>query len=231
MTTDQKETKAYTEFVTLRKLCMRIHNPQVVAAYTHKLDGEDSDNSIAKLLFDNLQIKTQDTFNAMIIRILIFYLLCGRLSVSSTVPMWWAVKKQKFIDQLVISYRPASRRKLAFRKYDPNAELHIPHYNGDDNPQIPSYTVGQQSAKYTLKDESYIMVNASTEEEAIKTVAKLAEYVKVDKRPSGEVLENITTTKRRGRKLALSDRLIVPFLGDYYKKGDQGYVKYKVFQL
>lgn len=231
MAAEQKETKGYTEFVILRRLAMRIHNPQVVAAYTHRLDGEDAENAIAKLLFDNLQIKPQDTFNAMIMRILIFYLLCGRASAVATTPMMWAVKAEKFKPQLVIAFRPASRRKLAFGKYDKNAELHIPHYNGAENPQIPSYTVGNQSAKYILKDGTYILVNAKTEEEAIKVVEQLVGYVKESQRPEGTILDNITTTKRRGNKLNLLNRLIVPFRGDYFKKGDEGYIKEKVYQL
>jgi hypothetical protein len=231
MATEPGEKKAYTEFVTLRKIAMRIHNPQVVAAYTHRLDGEDGTNEIARLLFDNLQIKTQDTFNAMMMRILIFYLLCGRLNSASTVPMWWAAKVEKFIPQLVVAYRPASRRKLDFRKYDPNSELHIPHYNGDQNPKIPKYKVGKYTAKYILKDQSYILVNASTEEEGIHVVEQLAHYVKESARPKGTILENISTTKRRGKQLALADREIVPFKADYYVKGEGGYAKQQTWQL
>ena len=231
MAVEEKETKAYTEFVTLRKIAMRIHNPQVVAAYTHKLDGEDSDNEVGKLLFEHLQIKSKDTFNAMIMRILIFYLLCGRLSVSATVPMWWAVKAETFKPQLAIAFRPEKRRKLGFNKYDRNPELHIPHYNGSDNPKIPSYTVGKYSAKYILKDQSYILVNAHTEEEAIHVVEKLAAYVLDAYKPAGTVLENISTTKRRGKKLDLEDVLIVPYRGDFYIKAKGGYIKEKVYQL
>ena len=225
------EKKGYTEFVILRRIAMRIHNPQVIAAYTHRLDGTDGENDIAKLLYENLQIKTQDTFNAIILRILIFYLLCARLQTSSTVPMWWTVKSDKFIPQLVIAFRPVTRRKLSFGKYDKNPQLHIPHYNGDEHPKIPGYTVGQYSAKYILKDGSFILVNAHTEEEAIAVVEKLAKYVIASKRPSGTILDNISTTKRRGKRLNLADRAIVPFRGDYYKKGKEGYVKEKVYQL
>jgi hypothetical protein len=231
MSDNIKEKKAYTEFVILRRIAMRIHNPQVIAAYTHRLDGVDGENEVAKLLHDNLQIKNQDTFNAMILRVLIFYLLCARLATSSTVPMWWTVKRERFIPQLVIAFRPAIRRKLSFGKYDYNCELHIPHYNGDEHPKIPAYTVGQYSAKYILKDGTFILVNAHTEEEAISVVEKLVSYTIESKRATGTILENISTTKRRGKRLSLADRLVVPFRGDYYKKGEQGYVKEKVYQL
>jgi hypothetical protein len=226
-----KETKAYTEFVTLRKIAMRIYNPQVVAAYTHRLDGSDEEDLIARLLYDNLQIKTQDTFNAIILRILIFYLLCSRLSVVSSTPMYWSVKKATFVDQLEIDFRPAERRKLGFRKYDTNPKLHIPHYNGDRHPKIPKYTVGQQSAKYTLKDQSYIMVNASTEEEAVSVVEKLAHYVKEDARPEGKFEDHLTTTKRKGKRLALEGRQIVPFMATYHHKNDKGVILPDVLQL
>ncbi|MFM2304176.1 MAG: hypothetical protein RLZZ135_1586 [Cyanobacteriota bacterium] len=231
MAENPTEKKGYTEFVILRRIAMRIHNPQVIAAYTHRLDGTDGEHEIARLLYDNLQIKTQDTFNAIILRILIFYLLCARLATSSTVPMWWTVKSEKFSPQLVISFRPAERRKLKFGKYDSNLQLHIPHYNGDEHPKIPSYTIGHYTAKYILKDQTYILVNAHSEEEAISVVEKLVNYVIESKRASGKVLDNISTTKRRGKPLSLTDRLVVPFRADYYKKGDAGYVKEKVYQL
>jgi hypothetical protein len=54
------EKKGYTEFVILRRIAMRIHNPQVIAAYTHRLDGTDGENDIGRLLYENLQIKTQE---------------------------------------------------------------------------------------------------------------------------------------------------------------------------
>ena len=231
MVEEAKGNKGYTEFVILRRLCMRIHNPQVVAAYTHRLDGEDGENEIAKLLYEHLQIKTQDTFNAIVVRILIFYLLCARLSVVSSMPMYWAVKKETFVDQLEIDFRPEERRKLGFRKYDSNPKLHIPHYNGDQKPKIPKYTVGQYSVKYTLKDQSYILVNCSTEKEGIQVVEKLAAYVKDEAKPSGSVADNLILTTRRGKRLALEGRAIVPFLATYHSKGNKGHILAKAFQL
>jgi hypothetical protein len=145
--------------------------------------------------------------------------------------MWWTVKSDKFIPQLVIAFRPATRRKLSFGKYDRNPQLQIPHYNGDEHPKIPGYTVGKHSAKYILTDGSFILVNAKSEEEAISVVEQLAKYVIESKRPSGTILDNISTTKRRGNPLNLTDRAIVPFRGDYYKKGNEGYIKEKTYHL
>jgi hypothetical protein len=220
--TQSKDIKKYTQYRILRQLAARIHNPQVIQAYANRLDRDDKENSTSLFLRQNLIVKPKDNFSEIILKSLIFYLMCGRLNVGFVVPMMWTSKADKFKPQLAISFRPVKRRKIKYGKYDPNTELHIPHYNLAVPLSIPSYTVGMQTAKYTLTDQTYILVNALTEEEAIKVVAKLAEYTQKSKRPKGTILENITTTRRRGKVLDLDNQKIVPFYAAYYEGGKGG---------
>lgn len=217
-----QELAKYSQFRILRQLSAKIHNPQVIEAYTHRLDGEDRENNTALFLRQNLIIKPQDGFTEIILKSLIFYLMCGRLNLAFTLPMYWTAKAEKYKPQLAISFRPEKRRKFKYNKYDPNSELHIPHYNGHSPLTIPSYTVGMQTAKYTLTDQTYILVNAKTEDEAIKVVEQLAQYTEESKRPKGTILENITTTKRRGKPVELSGQKIVPSKAAFYAGGKEG---------
>jgi hypothetical protein len=66
------------------------------------------------------------------------------------------------------------------------------------------------------------LVNAITEEMAIKFVAQLAKYVDDRQIPSGGIEENITTTRRKGKRLDLHGRKIIPKKVAYFEGGREG---------
>ncbi len=218
--TNTDARKKSTNYRVLVQLAMKLHNPQVIQAYRESLDDEI--DNINPIYSKHLRIYTDDSAWEILIKFLIFYLVDARLWVQGVTPMWWALKKELFKPQLVIEYRPVGDRpKFGFRNYANNPELHIPHYNGDANPYLPSYTVGKYSAKYILNDGTYILINAKTLDEAISVVTKHASYTKESKRPEGTIDENITATNRK-RKPRLDGVKIEPFKAQYFEGGKNG---------
>jgi hypothetical protein len=213
-------TKKSSNYRVLVMVCSTIHNPQVADAYRPQLD--DPGNITDEIYGKYLTIYPDDSVWELLLKLLIFYLVDGRMWVQSTTTMWWAQKAQAFKPQLAIQYRPqGNRKKFGFRNYAGNPEAHIPHYNGEPSPHIPAYTLGRYSAKYTLIDQTYLMVNAHTPEEAIAVLTKLASYTKPDKRPVGTIEENITTNTRR--KAPKMDGIkIEPFKAEYFNGGKYG---------
>lgn len=202
---------------TLLDLLKQIHNPQVVAVYS----TQDSSEDVAWLLSE-LQLKPDDTFNETVLKCLIFYLAAGRVNAVAPVPTIWAAKAERFRPQLAIAYRPTTRKKLAYLRYQGNGLLHIPHYDAKErHPKIPNYTIGSYSCKYNLKDGSNIIVNASTEEGALAHVKALARYVKASQKPSGGVESNCSFTKRGGKPLLLDGVEMKPFKGSYYDRAEK----------
>jgi hypothetical protein len=200
--------KLATEIKLLKGILYKIHNPQVAMAYEEQ-----------PVLRSALLVRTMDNFTVMILKIAIFYLVCGRINTASTVPMYWAVKVEKGLrQQLAIAFRPEKRRRHKFGKYDRNLQLHIPHYNGDKNPKIPSYTVGQFSTKCILKDQSTILVHTDSEAEGVRLVEALLKYVEPAFMPKNKV---ISTTTRRGNPLSLSGQRVRPFRADFYPPATQ----------
>ena len=218
--TTQNNTKKSSNYKVLIQIGMKLHNPQVVQAYRERLDSDNS--SINPIYSKYLRLYPEDSVWEILIKFFLFYIVDGRLWVQSTTPMWWAQKKEAFIPQLAIQYRPSGeRKKFAYASYAGNPELHIPHYNGENNPSLPAYTVGKFSAKYILKDQTYILIHAQTFDEAIAVVVKHASYTKENKRPPGEILENITTTTRK-KKPRMDGIKIQPYKAEYFTGGKTG---------
>jgi hypothetical protein len=197
-----------TEYRLLKGLYIKIHNPQVAMAYESQ-----------PVLRSGCIIRSNDNFSVMLLKVAFFYLVCGRINSAATVPMYWATKIDRSLrQQLAIAYRPTERRRFKFGKYDRNTQLHIPHYVGGQRPKIPSYTVGQHSAKLILTDQSSILVHASSPDEAVEVVKALAAYVDPKFLPKAIT---ISTTTRRGKALSLSGQKVRPFRADYYPPGVQ----------
>jgi hypothetical protein len=224
--TSANPQKKSSNYKVLIQVAMKLHNPQVIQAYRIQLDSDD--DSINPIYSKYLRIYPEDSVWELIIKFFIFYLVDGRLWVQASTPMWWSLKKATFKPQLAIQYRPVGDRpRFSYGKYADNAELHIPHYNGDPNPLLPRYTIGRHSAKYMLNDGTYILINAKTDEEAIAVVIQHASYTKEDKRPEGTIEENLTVTKRK-RKPTMDGIKIEPFKAEHFtgtKDGIRGLVK------
>jgi hypothetical protein len=217
------QNKKSTNYKVLIQVGMKLHNPQVIQAYKEHLDGEEQ--TIEPIYSKYLRIYPEDSVWEILIKFCLFYLVDGRLWVQSSTPMWWAQKGQSFKPQLAIQYP-----KFGYGSYAGNPELHIPHYNGDPSPHVPAYTIGKYSAKYTLIDQTYLMVNAETQDEAIAVITKMATYTKQDKRPHGDIAENITTNTRR-KAPRMNGIKIEPFKGEYFEGGKHGVRTLVKFQL
>jgi hypothetical protein len=219
MTTKNPQKKS-TSYKILIQIGMKLHNPQVIDAYREYLDGEEQ--TIEPIYSKYLRIYPEDSVWEILIKFCLFYLVDGRMWVQSSTPMWWAQKGASFKPQLAIHYRPVGKRpKFGYRSYAGNPELHIPHYNGDQHPKIPSYTIGKFSAQYILTDQTYLMVNASSMEEAIEVVIKMAEYTKPDKRPDGQIKDNLDF-KVHKKKPRMDGIKIAPYKAEYFEGGKQG---------
>ncbi len=195
-----------TKEAALKGLLIKIHNSQVAMSYREQ-----------PFLRDNLIVRTADSFTIYLTKIAIYYLVFGRLNTASTVPYYWPVKVEKGLRaQLAIAFRPIVRRRIKYGRYDPNTQCHIPHYNGDQNPVIPSYTLGSYTCRVTLTDQSTILINGETEAEAQRVVEALLKYVEPKYLPKDIVYIH---TKRKGLKL--DGQKVRPFRADYYPPATQ----------
>lgn len=215
-----KPAKKQTTYQILIKVAMRIHNPQVIQAYRMGINGVYK--PLDAVLIKYLKIYAGDSLLDVLMKFALFYLADGRLGVQSSNLTFWTQKSATFKPQLVIQYRPVGdRKKFGYNSYAGNPQFVIPHYNGADSPFIPSFTIGQYSAKYMLDDQTYIMINASTEEEAIGVVFQMAKYVLDSRRPVDEIKPAISTSKR-AKKPRMDGVKIEPYKGEYFTGGQDG---------
>lgn len=208
--------KEFDRTESLLKIARDIHNIAVISAYGN---SEEPDTAF---LLKTLRIDDDDSAINALMAMNIFHLAAGRVNAIAPIPTFWAAKAERFRPQLAIATKPINRTKKAYKRYDGNGLLHIPHYDSKErNPKFPTYVVGQQTCKYVLKDGSNILVNASTEEGALKMVQALAKYVKASQKPAGGIEANCSFTKRKGKKLLLEGVEMRPFRAAYYDRADK----------
>jgi hypothetical protein len=201
----------------LLKVAMQIHNPAVLDAYG---SANSTDPTASAALRNALIIRPDDGFLEAILKMNTFYLAAGRVNAIAPVPTLWAVKAERMRAQLAIVLRPVKRVKLGHQRYQPNSELHIPHYDpANKRPEIPTYTIGPYTAKYTLKDGSHILINAASDDEAMKVIKAMAQYVLPAQQPPGSIEDNTTHTRRKGKKLKLDGVPMKPFRAAFYAGG------------
>lgn len=216
--TKLNEAKKFNNYKVLVQLAMRIHNPQVMQAYRN--NGELEREPINIVLAKYLRVYPKDSLLDVLIKCILFYMVDGRLWVQSSTSTYWAQKSKAFKPQLVIQYRPVGeRKKFGYNSYAGNPQFSIPHYDGTDSPLIPAFTMGRYTAKYMLTDQSYIMINAISQEEAISVCAKMASYTDRRLRPTGEIIENISISTRT-KKPRMDGIKIEPFKGEYLDSGE-----------
>lgn len=98
-----------------------------------------------------------------------------------------------------------------------NYVVNIPHHNGTKNINISSYDKGDYWARWTLKDNSQLIVNAKTENEAIRVIKKLEKYV--DKR--FQTPEKPWLVTGRVAKGTYKQFKAVPIRADWYPEGKE----------
>jgi hypothetical protein len=131
----------------------------------------------------------------------------GDLTAVASIPEDWQLKVEAQRPQLVVVFRPTSKKeKSGYYSFV------IPHYNGDKTPSIKSFTKGNYWARIILKDNSKIVINANTENNAVEMAKSFLKYVeakyKTNNIRTGEYLDNPF------KVLSLK-----PWRADYYPNG------------
>lgn len=127
-------------------------------------------------------------------------------------PDGWQIKKGQNIPQLAIIYRDINKKSQSG-----NYTTYIPHFNGTKNINIPSYDKGDYWARWILKDNSQIIINARTEAEAIKVVKRLERYV--EKKYQTPEQPWLTTGKLATG--TIKKIKVAPIRADYYPEGKE----------
>ncbi len=128
----------------------------------------------------------------------------------ATYPTGWEVKKGQDVPQLAIIFRDTNPKSKSG-----DYTIHIPHYNGRRSPSIPRYKKGSFWARWILKDNSQIRVNAATSAEALRVIRQLEKYV--DSKYQTKEDFNLTTGKVAGT--GFKEINVAPIRADYYAKG------------
>lgn len=210
--------KKFNNFKVLVQVAMRLHNPQVMQAYRN--NGEIEQDPVNSVLVKYLRIYPKDSLLDVLMKCILFYMVDGRLWVQSSTPTQWSQRSRSFKPQLAIQYRPVGKRKkFGYNSYAGNPQFCIPHYNGADSPYLPAFTLGKYTAKYMLTDQSYLMINAVSQEEAITVCAQMASYTDERLRPTGTILENISISTRP-KEPRMQGVKIEPFKGEYLSGGE-----------
>lgn len=218
-----QDYKLSTKIALLIQVIAKIHNPQVIDAYPIDLDGQSGNDSAtgSNILREWLIIKSDDTVIIVVLKLLTFYLACGKLAAVATIPVDFAVKALALRPQLCIVWHPVKRDRLRGGKKRGNYQNTIPHFNANPSISLPTYTLGQHTCIYKLIDNSYIMVNAATPEMASRVVTIMAGYTNEKMRPPGEIKENLKITKRSGKQI---DKIqLSPHRIDYYEGKGKGF--------
>ena len=131
---------------------------------------------------------------------------------TTAYPDGWQIRKGQNIPQLAIVYRDKNKRSRSG-----NYTIHIPHFNGTRNIKIPNYQKGDYMARWILKDNSHIVVNARNEVEAKKVINRLEFYVK----PKFRTPEKPWLTINELAKGTIKKIDVRPVYAEYYPEGKE----------
>lgn len=150
---------------------VRIGHNRQVRSYFRDENSENSTSTGRAAIKTALTIRDEDSAMETLVKMTYFkqYL---ETDITAVYPDGWQIKRGQNISQLAIIFRNADRNSTSG-----DYPLHIPHYDGTRRPRIPSYEKGDHWARWTLTDNSQIIVNAKTEAEALRVIRRLEEYV------------------------------------------------------
>ncbi|BAU63032.1 hypothetical protein STA3757_03870 [Stanieria sp. NIES-3757] len=131
------------------------------------------------------------------------------ISAVASFPESWQLKIEAQRPQLIIIFKPAN-------KSDGHSQhsLSLPHYSGDKTPNIKPYTKGNYWARLVLKDNSKIVVNGKTENEAVNQIENFYKYVNTKYKPTSK---NIVTGVYKSKPF--KEFKLVPVRADFYSQG------------
>jgi hypothetical protein len=199
---------------------IRIGHNRRVKQYFKDTKSDTDTNTGRSAIKVALLIRDEDSAIECQVKMLYFSGYLERDNVNSF-PEGWEIKKGQNIPQLAIIFRDTNKNSNSG-----NYTLHIPHYNGDKTPKLPTYNKGDYWAKWILKDNSQLLVNGSTEAEAIRAISILEKQVetkfRTDKIPWLKVGHYTTDTIKRIK--------VAPIRADYYPNGkENSYPKWRYY--
>lgn len=125
----------------------------------------------------------------------------------ATVPESWDRRAGADIPQLIVVFRPPGKKS--------SYQLSIPHYDGSKQPQIPDYRKGSWRGELILKDNSRLVVNAFSEQEAFRVIRALQKYI------NKKMIGDRKPTARPIRGEGFKEDKVVPVFADYYPEGEK----------
>jgi hypothetical protein len=169
------------------------------------------------LTITRLQINKNESALTCVVKLVFFKLYISDLKPIAAFPEHWNLRVSKEIPQLVCIYKNSSKTSDSG-----NYALHIPHYNGNKSPNLPSYTRGNYWARLILKDNSRIIVYANSETEAKRVVNRLSDYVQ------NKYLTDNLAQGKLSKKL-FEENKTNPVRADYYEKGKNQYLTWRKY--
>ncbi len=221
LTTNQK-------IKALIAIAMRLYNPEIMYTYTGAGGSENEAVAATKqTLRTHLTIKPDDTPIIALLRMFIFYFVCGRYTVAAAPLSLYPVQKGRTRTHLHVHQKPVKKGQKIIRangavEKAPYADFSIPHYVGSKRPTIPRYTYGGWTITFNFTDQSFIQIRTLTREEGIKVMLELAKFVDPKYHPPGGLVEaNCRVTEpNQGKKNKLYGVKLKAYKVEYYKFGE-----------
>lgn len=199
---------------------IRIGHNRRVKQYFKDVNSDTGVNTGRSAIKTSLLIRNADSAIETLNKMTYFANYLER-DIVATYPEGWQVKKGQDIPQLVIIYRDINPKSKSG-----DYPLYIPHYKGTKKPVIPSYKKGDHWARWILKDNTRIIVNASTEAEALRVINKLEKHVD----PKFRTSEKPWRTVGEAAKGTYKQIKVAPIRADYYSKGKhQSFAEWRTY--
>ena len=206
-----KSPKFDTYSLEFTQRMIRIGHNRRVKRYFRDISSDTRTDTGRTALKTSLSIRDNDSALESLNKMTYFSNYLAK-DLSATYPEGWQVKKGQNIPQLVIVYRSTEPKNKSG-----DYPLYIPHYNGSRSPNIPAYSKGDHWARWILKDNSRIIVNAKTEAEALRVIRRLEKYVE----RKFQTLETPWLTTGEAAKGTYKKIKVAPIRADYYPEGKQ----------
>ena len=211
MTTKRPANKFDANSWEFTQRIIKIGHNRRVKQYFRDLKSDTNTNTGRQAINTALLIRDNDSALEVVNKQLYFSNYLDRELLASY-PDGWQIKKGQNIPQLAIIYRDTSPQSNSG-----NYTTYIPHFNGNKNINIPSYNKGDYWARWILKDNSQIVINARTENEALKVIKRLEKYVeKKYQTPEKPWLTTGKTANGTYKKIK-----VTPIRADYYPEGKE----------
>lgn len=220
LTTNQK-------IKALLAIAMRLYNPDVMYTYTGNGGSENEAVAATKsALRTHLTVKPDDTPIVALLRMFIFFFVCGRYITSAAPLTLYPVHKSRTRTHLHVYLKPVNKGQKIIREDGriekaPYADFSIPNYIGGKRPIIPSYNYGGWSVSIKFTDQSSISIKTLTRGEGVKTILELASFVDSKYYPTGGLTEkNLSISEpNEGKRNRLHGIQLKPYKVEYYLFG------------